>query len=167
MTDWTAITDPEIQPGQPAYASVAERLRDNLTALAEGDASVPEASKLTAGSFKNPTNATQAVILAKQGADVDVSSATLDIFFLAYIVVPGVYTITGDVATGGGSCVLYKNEVSVDSQSSTGTLNAEFTCAAGDEIKLMASRGVSTNLVNFQLKSEFIVPICQGQFFTP
>lgn len=171
MTDWTAITDPEIQPGQPAYASVAERLRDNLTALAEGDATVPEASKLTAGSFKAVTDTSQTFVLASQLDSITIPDdfdIVEQVFFQAIIMVPGDYTFAGTRSNTSGNIVkIYKNDVLVKTVSDAGfTYDFDGDLAAGDKIHVTVycSSSFSITLSNFRLLSERAVPLCQAQF---
>jgi hypothetical protein len=44
MTTYTAITDTEIAPGKPVTESLIRRLRDNILAIIQGDASAPKVS---------------------------------------------------------------------------------------------------------------------------
>ena len=170
MTTYSAITDVETTAGQPAFASVARRQRDNLKALAEGDASVPQAEKLVAAAFKTVTDASQTFVLAKQLDDVAVPDSN-DIFeqcfFQAIIMVPGDYTFAGTRnSTSGNTITIYKNAALVDTPASAGFTYALADLVAGDIIQVFVATSSTSSIAlsNFRLLSERAVPLCQAQF---
>lgn len=169
MATWTAITNAEVTAGKPAYASVALRQRDNMTALAEGDATVPEASKLTAGSFKQPTAATQTAVLADQAVNQTCGDDNgTQVFFQAIVIVPGVYTMAGVMSDGiDGEAKIYVNDV-LDYTSTTASFSHEMTLASGDIVRadISSSDGITlTTFSDFQLLSEIYVPLAHCQFY--
>ena len=172
MTTYSAISDVETTAGQPAFASVARRQRDNLKALAEGDASVPVAERLTNGSFK-PVTVGTAVIAQQPYAQVyGDDNATPQVFFQATVVVAGVYTFSGTrSSTALNSVKIYVNDV-LDHTASVAGFTHDMTLASGDRIRVdlehSLSTGTSRTMTNFALKSNVAPPMayCQFHMFT-
>ena len=165
MTTYSAISDVETTAGQPAFASVARRQRDNLKALAEGDASVPVAERLTPGSFKPPTAASQTQVIGRQGDANTSGGAIAPTAFRGTVVVPGVYTFAGTRSTTSGNDVfIFVNDVLAHTASVAGFTH-EMTLAAGDRILVGISTASGVTFSDFRLLSEFVVPMAQCQFF--
>ena len=172
MTTYSAITDVETTAGQPAFASVARRQRDNLKALAEGDASVPVAERLTNGSFK-PMTVGAAVIAQQPYAQVyGDNNATPQVFFQATVVVAGVYTFSGTRSTTSGNDVkIYVNGTIAHTATVAGFTH-DMTLATGDRIRVdlehTLSAGDSMTMSSFALKSNVAPPMayCQFHMFT-
>lgn len=164
---YTAISDAEIQPGQPAFSSVIERLRDNPIAIAQGDATVPAANKIVAAAFKQPTSASQTVYLARQGnSQALTDDGIVHQFFHAVVVVAGAYTFAGTTSTTSNTNILiYKNGVLDHTVVSTSFTHA-MTLAAGDSVRVDVERtGIgTTTLSDFRFLTEIIVPTAQCQF---
>jgi hypothetical protein len=169
MSTYTEILDADIAPGQPAFSTVMTRLRENPIAIAQGDATVPATSKIVAGAaFKQPTSASQTQILAHQGEAqlLGDNNGTIR-FFLAVVVVPGVYTFAGTCsATFNASVTMYVNDVDDGLDDSTSAFTHQMTLAAGDRIRVDIESSASNEitLTDFRLLSEFIVPMAQCQF---
>lgn len=166
MTDWTAIDNAEVVKGKPAFASVARRLRDNMTALAEGDSTVPEANKLTAGSFKQPTTAAYTAVLAHQGDSYSIDGDRVSFnFFQAVVVVAGAYRFSGTRSTTSQNTVkIYVNDVEVKDVS-TASFNYDMDLSIGDKIVVdVRSFGFGVTVSDFRLLAEIYVPMAQCHF---
>lgn len=167
MTEFITILDSEVEANQPARGSTAVKLRDNPVAIAEGDATVPNASRVNPAGMKRPTDASQLQILAHQGSPQLLGDDNNTVrFFLAVVVVPGAYTVAGTRSTTSNNTVtVYVNDVS-DTVMSGLTLNVPLDLNAGDRIRVdVVNTGTSEIILSdFRLLSEYAVPMCQCQF---
>lgn len=172
MTTYAVVSDAETAAGQPAFGSVMRRQRDNLKALAEGDASVPVGERLTNGSFKPMTVGT-AVIAQQPYAQVyGDDNASPQVFFQATVVVAGVYTFSGTRSTTSENNVkIYVNGTLAHTATVAG-FTYDMTLASGDRIRVdlehSLSAGDSMTMSNFALKSINAPPMayCQFHMFT-
>jgi hypothetical protein len=167
MAIYTEILDADIAPGQPAFSSVMERLRDNPIAIAQGDATVPAANKIVVAAFKQPTSASQTAVLAHQGATQLLGDLNGTVrFFQGIVIVGGAYTFAGTIsATFGTSVTIYVNDVSVATPGTTAFTEA-LTLSSGDQVRVDVSSSASSEvtLSDFRLLSEIYVPMAQCQF---
>lgn len=166
MTDWTALTDAELTSGKPALQTQGRAFRDNPIAIAEGAPGAPKVSYTALSDF-----AAGSVLLAASNAEVGPFSTSLA--KVKEISVPrgGTFTVSFDIAPGGGgntSGRIYVNGSAVGTLRTLGTdadyttFTENITVSAGDLIQLYASNNGSLGLArNFRLKAaagwEFIV----------
>jgi hypothetical protein len=138
------------------------RQRDNLKALAEGSATVPVAERLTPGSWKPPTAASQTQILAHQGTTQWVLAGASFTFFNATVVVAGVYTIAG-TRPAAVTTIVYKNGVS-ELNPGSGAFTHQMTLASGDNIRVELVAIGDGGLQDYRFLSEYAVPMAQCWF---
>lgn len=169
MADYSEITNSEIEADAPLREGTMTKLRDNPLAIAEGAATVPNANKINPAGFKQPTNASQAVVLAYQGGTMNVANGeSFPAFFQAVVCVPGVYTVAGTRAAYL-EILVYVNEVldGTFDGTSPSSFTHEMTLAAGDYVRVEVNHaGPSTTrtTTDFEFRSEYAVPMCQCQF---
>jgi hypothetical protein len=168
MTDYIEISDAEVAPGQPAFASVLLRQRNNLTAVAQGDGTITNAQRINPYGFKRVSSGS--VRIADQGTDFGFSSFAgigLKIkssltFFRASIIVPGTYTITGTATSV--TVTIAKNGTTVSS--GTGARSEAIVCVSGDILTVTTgATSPDSVLQDFRLVADYIPPIGQCQFF--
>lgn len=168
MATYTAIGDAEIAPGQPAFSNVMTRLRENPIAIAQGDATVPDANRIDPYGFKRVSAG--AVRIADQGtafahtsfAGVGLKIKANLVFFRAAIIVPGTYTITGTATSV--TVTIAKNGSTVSS--GTGARSEAISCVSGDILTVTCGATTpSSVLQDFRLVADYIPPMGQCQFF--
>jgi hypothetical protein len=168
MTQYLAITDPEVESGKPAKGIAAQKLRDNPIAITEGAAGAPRIEPTALRPVLAGT-----VVIAHQGDQVPaVLSSNSDrvllrpssMFFRASIVVPGVYTFAG-------TANIISVTIRVDGStvhSGTGAISHEMTLTQGQIISANIvggmDAGLNESLTDFRLMADYVPPMGQCQF---
>jgi hypothetical protein len=118
MTQYNAITNPEIAAGAPPDADIFRRLRDNPRAVCEGDATVPDPKRILIDGQGNPGPAPAArpIIAHPDGAYMEdqIADTALRVFLTSYgvgshtFVAPrsGTYRFTLWSGAGGGAVLV-------------------------------------------------------------
>jgi hypothetical protein len=170
MSTYSEILDEEVEFKKPARFTTGRKFRDNVLAIAAGDATVPNDKRVDPRGMRRPTAASQTFRLAEQLQETIVVPAfSTRTLFLCRIIVPGVYTLAGvkDSTSSNTIVRIFVNEVEVFSAGSgVGSFSEELTLSAGDKVRLEGQRtdfGDRT-FSECRFMSEYTVPILQGQF---
>jgi len=170
MTTYSEIIDAEVEFKKAASFTTARKFRDNVLAIAEGDATVPNAKRVYPPGFRRPTSASQTAVIAHQGPTQtigDLNGAV--IFFQAVVVIPGVYTFAGtrtNPSIGNTAKIFVNGSEVYAAPNASASFSYEMTLAIGDAIRVDVRNGGGEliDLTNFRLMSEYHTPMGQCHF---
>jgi hypothetical protein len=168
MSTYSEILDEEVEFKKPARFTTGRKFRDNVLAIAAGDATVPNDKRVDPRGMRRPTSAVQTFRLAEQlSSAMTTTSGSPVKFFVCRVIVPGVYTLAGISNTGVTDVDVLVNGSSVFTNSGSGAWTHQMTLAAGDSVVLTAERSSAfseASVSDARFMSEYPVPILQGQF---
>jgi hypothetical protein len=169
MTTYSEIIDAEVEFKKAASFTTARKFRDNVLAIAEGDATVPNAKRVNPPGFRRPTAATQSAVIAHQGPMQRIGDLNWTvIFFQAVVIIPGVYTFAGTRTSPSSlnTAKVFVNGVEVyAAPNASASFSHEMTLVIGDAIRVdVRNNGELIDLTNFRLMSEYHTPMGQCHF---
>jgi hypothetical protein len=164
MTDYSSISDVEVAPGQPAFASVMRRQRDNLKALAEGSSTVPVNERLTPGSFKPMETGTVEMFRQRPGAVIDSTGGVTNVF-VCVIFIPGVYRLAA--TTSNNDTYRIRKNGSIEHEIiNQSTFDVTVTCSNGDRltVDMINVGGTVVSIEDLRLMGSYAAPLAQCEF---
>jgi len=165
MTTYSEIIDAEVEFKKAASFTTARKFRDNVLAIAEGDATVPNDKRVYPPGFRRPTAASQAAVLGRQIFNYTLTSSN-PFWFRGIVVTPGVYTLAGTLSTTSNTqCQIFVNSV-LSFTAVTASFSHEMNLSAGDDVLMIINRTStgSTTITDCRFLSEYHTPMCQCQF---